>query len=160
MKKILAIAAISSALFITGCGKYVTMNYENYEILNRGNNNILKVVAKFEKKIEIDYLVQDTIVATVNDKGNVKKDKVTRIIDKIPSGAKVKIKDPQENGFTAVFIDYNLSLPMIRSNEEFVIMTNRDNAVEGTRYTVKDSDPRILVKIRNVKSKQYISLKK
>ena len=160
MKKILTIAALSSAIFITGCGKYVTMNFENYEILNRGNNNILKVVAKFEKPIDIDYLVQDTIVATVNDKGKVKKNTVTRIIEKIPSGAKVKIKDPQEKGFTAVFIDYNLSLPMIRSNEEFVIMTNRDNAVEGTRYTVKDSDPKILVKIHSVKSKQHISLKR
>jgi hypothetical protein len=158
MKNTLTIAI---AILLTSCGKYVTLNRENYEILNRGGGgNILKIVAKFEKNIEIDYILPDTIVATVNEKGTSNFNTVTRYIDKIPAGAKVKIKDAEENRFTAEFIDYKMSLPMIRLNDEYVIMTSKENIIGGTRYVVKDNDPHLLVKIRKSKSKQYISLKK
>lgn len=157
MKNTLTIAI---AILLTSCGKYVTLNRENYEILNRGGSNILKTVAKFEKSIEVDYLMQDTIIATVNDKGKCNFNTVTRYIDKIPAGAKLKIKDAEDNRFTVEFIEYKMSLPMIRQNDEFVILTSKENIIAGTRYVIKNNDPHILVKIRKSKSKQYISLKK
>ena len=158
MKTILNLLLMS--VIFTSCGKYVSLTRESYEMLNN-NGNVLKAKAKFEKPIELEYLMQDTIIATVNTKGVCNFNTVKRSIESIPAGAKVKIKEAEENIFKVEFVDYKLTLSMIRTtNDNYIILTSKENIVAHTRYVVKDNDPNIMIKVKRSKSKQNVSLKK
>ena len=158
MKTILNLLLMS--VIFTSCGKYVSLTRESYEILNNGGN-LVKAKVKFEKPIELEYLMQDTIIATVNNKGICNFNTVKRSIESIPANAKVKIKDVEENLFKVEFIDYKLTMTMIRTtNDNYIILTSKENIVAHTRYVIKDNDPNIMIKVKRSKSKQKISLKK
>ena len=59
------------------------------------------------------------------------------------------------------FVDYKLTLSMIRTtNDNYIILTSKENIVAHTRYVVKDNDPNIMIKVKRSKSKQNVSLKK
>lgn len=148
------------SVIFTSCGKYVSLTRESYEILNN-NGNILKVSAKFERPIELEYLVQDTVIASVDSRGVCNFNTVKRVIEPIPAGAKIKIKEAKEDLFMVEFVNYKLTLPMIRTtSDDYIILTSKENIVAHTRYVVKDNDPKIMIKVKNSNSKQNVSLKK
>lgn len=158
MKTIIALAILSVSF--ASCSKYTLLTKEKYDIVYRDGNQT-KIKAKFEKPIIIDLVTPDTVITKVNDKGVCTFEKITRRVDPIPAESKVKITEETPNSFKAEFIDYKMTLPMkMNKDGEFVIVCDKNNVIEGTRYIVKDSDPKILFKNRKSKSKQNISLKK
>ncbi len=158
MKTIVKLLIVS--VLLSSCGKYVSLTKESYDLLNN-NSNILKVKAKFERQIELEYLVQDTVIASVDSRGVCNFKTVKRVIDPIPAGAKIKIKDTKDDVFMVEFVNYKLTLPMVRTtSDNYIILTTKDNVVGNTRYVVKDNDPNIMIKIKNSNARQNISLKK
>lgn len=158
MRTILGLAILLAAF--TSCSKYTLLTKEKYDYVYKdGNQN--KIKAKFEKAIVIEMVTPDTVITKVNDKGVCTFETITRKVDPIPAESKVKITEETPNSFKAEFIDYKMTLPMtVNKDGEFVIVCDKNNVIEGTKYIVKDSDPKILFKNRKSKSKQNISLKK
>lgn len=158
MKTILRLAILLASF--TSCSKYTIMTKEKYDILYRDGNQT-KIKAKFEKPIDLTLVTPDTIITKVSDKGLCTFEKITRNIDPIPAESKVKITEETTNRFTAEFVDYKMSIPMrLNKDGEFVIVCDKNNVIEGTRYIVKDSDPKFLFKNKKAKTKQNTSLKK
>jgi len=158
MKTILGLVIL--LVVFTSCSKYTLLTKEKYDIVYRDGNQT-KIKAKFEKPIEIEMVTPDTIITKVSDKGVCTFEKITRNVDPIPAESKVKIIEETPNTFTAEFVDYKMTLPMkLNKDGEFVIVCDKNNVIEGTRYIVKDSNPKFLFKNKKSKSKQNISLKK
>jgi hypothetical protein len=158
MKTILKLLIL--VLSFTSCSRYTLLTKEKYDIVYRDGNQT-KIKAKFEKPIEIRMVTPDTVITKVNDNGVCTFEKITRNVNPIPSESKVKITEETPNNFTAEFVDYKMTLPMILNKDgEFVIDCDRNNVIQGTRYIIKDNNPRLLFKNKNSKSTQNIQLKK
>jgi hypothetical protein len=158
MKKVIVLVII--LVSFTSCGTYTLLTKEKYDIVYRDGNQT-KIKAKFEKPIVLEMVTPDTLISKVNDKGVCTFEKITRSVYPIPAESKVKITEETTNSFVAEFIEYKMRLPMrLNKNGEFVISCDRNNVIEGTRYIVKDSDPKLLFKNKKAKSTQNISLRK
>lgn len=157
MRTILLLA-LTSILF--SCNRYALLTSDKYLVINR-DSNTSKVKAKFEKSIQIELVVPDTIVSSVNDKGTCKIDYIKRDVDLIGEGAQVKIKEPTSNSFIIELVDYKLTLPMILNKDgEFVINCNKNGIIPNSQYRITDSNPKLVFKMKKRKSTQNISLKK
>ena len=157
MRTILLLA-LTSILF--SCNRYALLTSDKYLVINR-DSNTSKVKAKFEKSIQIELVVPDTIVSSVNDKGTCKIDYIKRDVDLIGEGAQVKIKEPTSNSFIIELVDYKLTLPMILNKDgEFVINCNKNGIIQNSQYRITDSNPKLVFKMKKRKSTQNISLKK
>lgn len=158
MKTILGLAIL--LVSFTSCSKYTLLTKEKYDIVYRDGNQT-KIKAKFEKPIELEMVTPDTIITKVSEKGVCTFEKITRNVDPIPAESKVKITQETSETFTAEFIDYKMTLPMkLNKDGEFVIVCDKNNVIEGTRYIVKDGNPKFLFKNKKSKSTQNTSLKK
>jgi hypothetical protein len=135
------------------------MTKDKYDIIYR-DNNLTKVKAKFEKPIEIELVTPDTIVTSVDDKGRVTFDNITRKVSLVPSESKVKITEADKNSFKVELEDYKLSFTMIQVKDEYIIKCEKNNVIEGTQYKISDTNPRLLIKVKNKKSTKNIDLKK
>lgn len=157
MRTILLLA-LTSILF--SCNRYALLTSDKYLVINR-DSDTSKVKAKFEKSIQIELVVPDTIVSSVNDKGTCKIDYIKRDVDLIGEGAQVKIKEPTSNSFIIELVDYKLTLPMILNKDgEFVINCNKNGIIPNSQYRITDSNPKLVFKMKKRKSTQNISLKK
>lgn len=149
---------LTSILF--SCNRYALLTSDKYLVINR-DSNTSKVKAKFEKSIQLELVVPDTIVSSVNDKGTCKIDYIKRDVDAIGEGAQVKITETTDNSFIVEFIDYKLTLPMLLSKDgEFVIACNKNGVIPNSQYRISDSNPKLVFKMKKRKSTQNISLKK
>jgi len=156
--KTIILLALTTILF--SCNRYTLLTSDYYKVINR-DENTSKLKAKFEKSIQLELVVPDTIVSTVNEKGTCKIDYIKRDVDAIPEGTEVKITEPTANSFVVELVDYKISLPMILSKDgEFVINCNKNGVVPNTQYKVLDSNPKLVFKMKKRKSTQNISLKK
>jgi hypothetical protein len=156
--KTIILLALTTILF--SCNRYALLTSDKYLIVNR-DQNTSKVKAKFEKSIQLELVVQDTIISSVNEKGTCKIDYIKRDVDAIPEGAEVKITEPTPNSFIVEFVDYKLLLPMILSKDgEFIINCNKSGVIPNSQYKVLDPNPKLVFKMKKRKSTQNISLKK
>ena len=144
---------------LISCSRYTLMTKDKYDIIYR-DNNLTKVKAKFEKPIEIELVTPDTIVTSVDDKGRVTFDNITRKVSLVPSESKVKITEADKNSFKVELEDYKLSFTMIQVKDEYIIKCEKNNVIEGTQYKISDTNPRLLIKVKNKKSTKNIDLKK
>jgi len=163
MKKLWAIidvlVLLCLILLLFSCSKYTVLTKEKYDIIYRDSNQS-KIVAKFEKEIDLRLITPDTTITKINKKGVCTFETIKRSIDPIPAESKVRIVNETKNSFKVEFIDYKITLPMYLSNGEFLVLCDRNNVIKGTRYIIKDDNPVLLFKNKSSKSKKNISLKK
>lgn len=156
--KTIILLTLTTILF--SCNRYALLTSDKYLVINR-DNNTTKIKAKFEKSIQLELVVPDTIVSSVNDKGACKIDYIKRDVDPISEGAEVKITEPTSNSFIIELVDYKLTLPMILNKDgEFVINCNKNGIIPNSQYRITDSNPKLVFKMKKRKSTQNISLKK
>jgi hypothetical protein len=156
--KTIILLALTTILF--SCNRYALLTSDKYLVINR-DSNTTKIKAKFEKSIQLELVVPDTIVSSVNDKGTCKIDYIKRDVDPISEGAEVKITEPTNNSFNLEFVDYKISLPMILNKDgEFVINCNKNGIIPNSQYKITDSNPKLVFRMKKRKSTQNISLKK
>lgn len=156
--KTIILLALTTILF--SCNRYALLTSDYYKIINR-DQNTNKVKAKFEKSIELELVVTDTVVSTIVKRETCEINYINRPIESIKEGAKVKITETTDNSFIVEFIDYKLTLPMILSKDgEFIIACNKNGAIPNSQYKIKDSNPKLVFKMKKRKSTQNISLKK
>lgn len=157
MRTILLLALIAT---LFSCNRYALLTSDYYKIINR-DQNTSKVKAKFEKSIELELVVTDTVVSTIVKRETCEINYINRPIESIKEGAKVKITEPTNNSFILEFVDYKLTLPMILNKDgEFVIDCNKNGIIPNSQYKVTDSNPKLVFKMKKRKSTQNISLKK
>jgi hypothetical protein len=156
--KTIILLALTTILF--SCNRYALLTSDYYKIINR-DQNTNKVKAKFEKSIELELVVTDTVVSTIVKRETCEINYINRPIESIKEGAKVKITETTDNSFIVEFIDYKLTLPMILSKDgEFIIACNKNGVIPNSQYKIKDSNPKLVFKMKKRKSTQNISLKK
>ena len=156
--KTIILLALTSTLF--SCNRYALLTSDYYKIINR-DQNTSKLKAKFEKSIELELIITDTIVSTMDKRDNCEMNYINRPIEPIKEGAKVKITEPTSNSFIIELVDYKLILPMILNKDgEFVINCNKNGLIPNTQYKILDSNPKLVFKMKKIKSTQNISLKK
>lgn len=156
--KTISLILLSTILF--SCSRYTLLTSDYYNVINR-DQNTTKLKAKFEKSLQLELIVSDTIVSTMSRKETCDINYINRPIESIPEGSYVKLKESTENTFIVEFVDYKISLPMILSKDgDFIINCDKNGIIPGSRYKVQDNNPVLLFKMKKKKTTQEISLKK